>query len=300
MSATVDWVKFFSAAGIPPKFAVKYAAIFQDHRIQKDMLKDLNKEILYDMGIKTMGDVIAIMRQAREVDDEETRAKVLGSQETSVVSKTAVRIVRTAKLTQQTMKPTGISTSLAKRLSGSQSNSGLTGILKKSVQEGQSDVKKRLSLPVSGTTLSMSGTTPSLTGTTPSDPSRVVRLSTSSVFDRLGGSSTTVMSGNALRKVGGGDIAFASIKQTATVKPLKTSTSLSTRFTPYSVKDRLGGIKPEEQVTQHHESALFNLISSNIRSKTGTAPPPPPSNPSNPSNPRIIPLKKSIFDRLGS
>lgn len=62
---SIKWVQFFKDAGLPEKLSTKYAVIFNDHRIQYDMLKDLNKEYLADMGIKTMGDVIAILRHAK-------------------------------------------------------------------------------------------------------------------------------------------------------------------------------------------------------------------------------------------
>lgn len=61
------WLKFFTDAGIPPGEAVNYAVTFTDHRIQSTMLTDLNKEYLTEMGIKCMGDVIAILKQAKSV-----------------------------------------------------------------------------------------------------------------------------------------------------------------------------------------------------------------------------------------
>lgn len=51
---------------MPPNVAANYALIFSDNRIQLDMLMDLSKEYLYDMGIRVMGDVIAILRYAKE------------------------------------------------------------------------------------------------------------------------------------------------------------------------------------------------------------------------------------------
>lgn len=74
---TERWIKFFSRAGIPLRAATMYASTFADNRIQMDMLLDLNKEYLRDMGITLMGDVIAILRHARQVHEELTHEKLL-------------------------------------------------------------------------------------------------------------------------------------------------------------------------------------------------------------------------------
>uniref|UniRef100_A0A182M129 SAM domain-containing protein n=1 Tax=Anopheles culicifacies TaxID=139723 RepID=A0A182M129_9DIPT len=71
------WVKFFTNANIPSPAAATYAHVFVENRIQLDMLMDLNKEYLREMGITTMGDIIAILRHARKVHEQSARDRVL-------------------------------------------------------------------------------------------------------------------------------------------------------------------------------------------------------------------------------
>lgn len=61
------WNNFFITAGIPSSVANEYAITFSQHRIRMDMLKDLTKEILYDLNIRAMGDVISILRHAKNL-----------------------------------------------------------------------------------------------------------------------------------------------------------------------------------------------------------------------------------------
>ncbi|KAJ8868410.1 hypothetical protein PR048_029926, partial [Dryococelus australis] len=64
------WLKFFTNAGIPESVSASYANKFAENRIKRDMIKDLTKDILRDMGVDCMGDIIAILRHAKEVYDE--------------------------------------------------------------------------------------------------------------------------------------------------------------------------------------------------------------------------------------
>ncbi|VVC30045.1 Hypothetical protein CINCED_3A000933 [Cinara cedri] len=61
------WIRFFTDAGIPSFASSKYAAIFHENRIQSNMLMDLEKDILKEMGITVIGDIIAILKHAKDV-----------------------------------------------------------------------------------------------------------------------------------------------------------------------------------------------------------------------------------------
>uniref|UniRef100_UPI00398F12BE uncharacterized protein C19orf47 homolog isoform X3 n=1 Tax=Pristiophorus japonicus TaxID=55135 RepID=UPI00398F12BE len=65
--ATSEWIQFFKDAGIPAGPAVNYAVSFVDNRIQKNMLMDLTKDIMNELGISVVGDIIAILKHAKVV-----------------------------------------------------------------------------------------------------------------------------------------------------------------------------------------------------------------------------------------
>ncbi|XP_016836675.2 uncharacterized protein C19orf47 [Nasonia vitripennis] len=93
------WVKFFKSAGFPTEHATRHALIFSNNRIKPDMLPDLDKPSLKEMGITLMGDMIAILRYAKKVVEETTCKKFLVGSEDSptpaskVVAKPTVKKV---------------------------------------------------------------------------------------------------------------------------------------------------------------------------------------------------------------
>ena len=61
------WEKFFLDANVPKKDSTIYAKIFVSNRITGELLPDLTKGTLQELGIDILGDCLAILRHARSL-----------------------------------------------------------------------------------------------------------------------------------------------------------------------------------------------------------------------------------------
>ncbi|KAF8384944.1 hypothetical protein PRIPAC_74086 [Pristionchus pacificus] len=62
-----EWARFFTLAGIPDGIASKYAKSFSANRVTREMVADLDKETLVELGITAVGDQLAVMRRVKAV-----------------------------------------------------------------------------------------------------------------------------------------------------------------------------------------------------------------------------------------
>jgi hypothetical protein len=60
-----SWCRFFRDALIPDQFVHVYASKFVENRIRFDMLADIDKNLLNEMGIVAIGDCLSILKHAK-------------------------------------------------------------------------------------------------------------------------------------------------------------------------------------------------------------------------------------------
>lgn len=62
---TSMWVEFFKEASIPAQYVPTYAQKFAENRIRFDMLADLDRPLLNELGITAIGDCLSILKHAK-------------------------------------------------------------------------------------------------------------------------------------------------------------------------------------------------------------------------------------------
>ena len=71
MASKIEWNDFFLDAKIPKDVAPLYAENFCKNRMSFDMLADLTKDYLRDLDITALGDIISILKHAKNVQSKQ-------------------------------------------------------------------------------------------------------------------------------------------------------------------------------------------------------------------------------------
>ena len=71
MASKIEWNEFFLDAKIPKDVAPLYAETFCKNRMSFDMLADLTKEYLRDLDVTVLGDIISILKHAKDVQSKQ-------------------------------------------------------------------------------------------------------------------------------------------------------------------------------------------------------------------------------------
>lgn len=142
---TSMWVSFFTAAGIPSDVSATYALTFTENRIQNDMLLDLNKEYLRDMGISRMGDVIAILRHAKQVHESTARDRVLSTAVPPTAKVPVAAITGRATVSQPSSPASRILEHYTRNPPPQESPSPPSQLKRKSLETGNDDISMKKS-----------------------------------------------------------------------------------------------------------------------------------------------------------
>lgn len=96
------WAQFFKEASIPPQFAQNYAEKFSQNRIRVEMLAELDRPLLNELGIAAIGDCLSILKHAKAMANNkafeyfkeyESASSSMDSQQKGVKNGVAKRII---------------------------------------------------------------------------------------------------------------------------------------------------------------------------------------------------------------
>ncbi|MCP9263853.1 hypothetical protein DINM_007221 [Dirofilaria immitis] len=92
----LKWQRFFIAAGIPGRIALKYSKSFAEQRMQFTMLDVLDKSVLIELGVTTVGDQIAILQHIRKLKSSQKEIMDCNSSAMESNNKEAKKALSTA------------------------------------------------------------------------------------------------------------------------------------------------------------------------------------------------------------
>lgn len=98
------WTQFFVRAGIPKDIAQKYAKSFNNNRITKEMLPELDKSTLSELGVTAIGDQLCILRRIKAA-----KSAIERGNNDEIEDIEQPKVIPKAKITGPTVTFTGIS-----------------------------------------------------------------------------------------------------------------------------------------------------------------------------------------------
>nr|XP_023669432.1 uncharacterized protein C19orf47 homolog isoform X1 [Paramormyrops kingsleyae] len=332
-TATSEWIQFFKDAGIPPGLAVNYALSFVDNRIQKTMLMDLSKEIMMDLGITVIGDIIAILKHAKQVyrqDMCKMATEAITSGQTSVQAELrrtantpATRMIANA-LSRESPPSTPVrrpDNCLSVTVSNKQAAKSNKAVLSRTADEGSGvPVKRRrVTAEIEGKYIinMPKGTTARTRRILEQQAKREKALKRTSVFERLGAETkadTTTGSKptGVFSRLGEGDAEEDDETSAKVIKGEEAGSDGEDSVLQYAgvlkrpPASQKKGPAPSSQLPprllgKKVPITLRRLGKNQIKSKPPAAPsaPAPPTNPPAPSTNRTPARKPSILKRLG-
>ncbi|XP_068172588.1 uncharacterized protein C19orf47 homolog isoform X2 [Antennarius striatus] len=290
-TATSEWIQFFKDAGIPAGLAVTYAVSFVDNRIHKNMLMDLSKDIMMDLGITVIGDIIAILKHAKQVyrqDMCKMATEAISSGQTSVKAELrrtantpATRMIANA-LSHDSPPATPVrrpDNRLSVTVSNTQANKMSKAVVCQPADEGTGTpvVKRRR------VTAEMEG------------------LKRTSVFERLGAESRADTTTN-IKPTGVFSRLDREVQEEQKAMPAKVSASMAEDHEDDSDTDgsvlQYAGVLKKSSPSQRKEPAVKSAPIT-LRRLGGKFKLPPSETPSSSSTNGLLPAKISVLQRLG-
>nr|XP_046245412.1 uncharacterized protein C19orf47 homolog isoform X3 [Scatophagus argus] len=292
-TATSEWIQFFKDAGIPAGLAVTYAVSFVDNRIHKNMLMDLSKDIMMDLGITVIGDIIAILKHAKLVyrqDMCKMATEAISSGQTSVKAE----LRRTANTPATRMIANALShdsppatparrpdNRLSVTVSNTQANKSVKAVVSQPADEGTGvPVVKRRRV-----TAEMEG------------------LKRTSVFERLGAESKADTTTSNIKPTGVFSRLDRGVEEEHRPKPGKITGNMDVDDEDDSDEEgsvlQYAGVLKKPPPSQKKEPAA-KPAPTTLRRLGGKFKLPPPDTPTSSSSPNgLPPAKISVLQRLG-